>query len=179
MLDPTFRQGFAQLAPLGLSYEAYQFHTQLDELASLAEAFPDTSIILNHVGTPLGVGPFAGRRDDVFSQWKASVIRIARCPNVVVKLGGLGMSICGFGFHERPQPPSSDDLVAAWRPWIETCIELFGPQRSMFESNFPPDRGSCSYGVLWNAFKKIAAGCSAEDKAMLFAGTARRVYRVP
>jgi predicted TIM-barrel fold metal-dependent hydrolase len=175
---PAFRQGFAQLAPLGLSFEAWQFHTQLGEVTDLARAFPDTSIILNHVGGPLGVGPFAGRADAVFADWKRGMTELARCPNVTVKLGGLGMRIGMFDHHARETPPSSQQIADAWRPWIDTTIELFGPQRCLFESNFPVDKMSTGYATLWNAFKRLAAGASAEDKTALFSGTASRVYRI-
>jgi len=179
--QPAFREGFAQLAPLGLSFEAWQFHPQLPDVLALARAFPDTTIILNHVGGPLGVGPYAGRHDEVFAAWRPMVQALAGCPNVVVKLGGLGMRISPFNFHDPqawPAPPSSIDLAAAWRPWIETCIEAFGPERCMFESNFPVDQASTGYAVLWNAFKRLAAGASDSALAALFSGTARRVYRL-
>lgn len=176
--DQTLREGFATLAPLGLTFDSWVYHHQLSDVADLASAFPDTSIILDHVGGPIGIGPYAGKRDEIFPQWKAGILELARRPNVAVKLGGLGMKLSGFGFHERPMPPSSDDLAAAWRPYIETCIEAFGPDRAMFESNFPVDQLSCSYVVLWNAFKRLAAGCSAEEKAALFSRTAARIYSV-
>jgi predicted TIM-barrel fold metal-dependent hydrolase len=176
--DATFRQGFAQLAPLGLSFEAWQYQPQLAEVTDLARAFPDTSIILNHVGGPLGVGPYAGRRDETYAQWQRDMAELARCPNVSVKLGGLGMRIGVFDHFRQPEPPSSTEVADAWRPWIERCIELFGAERCMFESNFPVDKTSASYAVLWNAFKRLAAGASAEQKTALFSGTARRVYRL-
>jgi predicted TIM-barrel fold metal-dependent hydrolase len=174
----AFRAGFAHLAPLDLSFDAWLYHPQLPELVDLARAFPETTIVLDHVGGPLGCGPYAGRRDDVFATWKDSVRRLADCPNVVVKLGGLGMRIGPFDFHRREKPPTSADLAAAWRPYIEACITAFGADRCMFESNFPVDKVTCSYGVLWNAFKRLAAGSSARDKTALFGGTAKRVYRL-
>lgn len=176
--DASFRQGFAQLAPLGLSFEAWQFHPQLPEVTALARAFPDTQIILNHLGGPLGVGPYAGKLDQTFAQWTQHMAELASCPNVTVKLGGLGMKIGPFDHHARPLPPSSQEVADAWRPWVETAIHQFGAQRCMFESNFPVDKGGASYAVLWNAFKRIAAGASADDKAALFAGTAQRVYKL-
>ena len=176
--DAVFRQGFARLAPLGLSFEAWQFHPQLPEVTALAQAFPDTTIILNHLGGPLGVGPYAGQQEATFAQWRSHMADLARCPNVHVKLGGLGMRIGPFDHHARPMPPSSQEVADAWRPWVETAIEQFGAQRCMFESNFPVDKGGASYAVLWNAFKRIAAGASATDKAALFEGTARSVYRL-
>ncbi len=176
--DAHFRSGFAQLAPLGLSFDAWLYHPQIPELQNLAEAFPDTMIVLDHVGGPLGVGPYKGQRDAVFAEWAAHIKAIARCPNVHVKLGGLGMRINGFGLHEGKLPPSSDELAALWEPYIETCINAFGAGRCMFESNFPVDKGSYSYPVLWNAFKKLARNCSADEKAALFRETAARIYMI-
>ena len=173
-----FREGFACLGPLGLSFDAWLFHPQLDELTDLARAFPGTAIVMDHVGGATHVGPYAGRRDAVFAEWKAAMGRLAACPNVVVKLGGLGMKLFGFDFHERALPPSSEDLASAWRPYIETCIELFGTRRCMYESNFPVDKGSCGYPILWNAFKRISAGASGAEKSDLFAATAARFYRL-
>lgn len=178
LLDPTFRKGFAHLAPLALSFDAWLFHPQIGELADLARAFPDTPIILDHCGGPAGTGQYANRRDEIFATWKASILEIARCPNVVVKLGGLAMCLLGYDFHERPIPPSSEELATAWRPYIETCIEAFGPRRAMFESNFPPDKGQCSYQVIFNAFKRISASFSETEKDALFSGTATNVYRL-
>jgi predicted TIM-barrel fold metal-dependent hydrolase len=178
LLDPTFRKGFACLAPLGLSFDAWLFHPQIGELTDLARAFPDTRIVLDHCGGPAGIGVYANRRDEIFVTWKDSILQIAKCPNVAVKLGGLAMCLLGFDFHRRPVPPSSQELAAAWRPYIETCIEAFGPQRCMFESNFPPDKGQCSYQVVFNAFKRIAASCSETEKTALFSRTAMDVYRL-
>lgn len=175
---PVFREGFAQLAPLGLSFEAWQYHTQLPEVADLARAFPDTAIILNHVGGPLGVGPYAGRADAVFADWKRGMTELAACPNVTVKLGGLGMRIGMFDHYARATPPTSAEIAQAWKPWVDTSIELFGANRCMFESNFPVDKVSSGYAVLWNAFKRMAAGASASEKTDLFSGTASRVYRI-
>jgi L-fuconolactonase len=176
--DPAFRRGFAQLAPLGLSFDAWMVHTQLAELVELAPAFPDTAIILNHVGGAIGIGPYAGKRDAVFAEWRTSIREVARCPNVQIKLGGLGMRLFGFDFSSRARPPTSEELAAAWRPYIESCIEAFGAERCMFESNFPVDKGTCSYAVIWNAFKRIAAGASPTEKQWLFSGTASKVYRL-
>lgn len=177
--DPQVHKGFAHLAPLGLSFDAWMYHTQLDEAIELAQAFPGTTIILNHVGGAIGIGPYAGKRDEVFAAWRASMQALAQCPNVYVKLGGMGMRLFGFEFAAQAQPPASEALAAAWRPYVETCIDAFGVQRCMFESNFPVDKGSCSYHVLWNAFKRIARGASASEKQSLFSATARRVYALP
>ena len=154
------------------------YFTQLAELVDLARGFPETPIVLDHVGGPIGIGPYAGKRDEVFAEWKRSIADLARCPNVHVKLGGLGMRLFGFDVHTGELPPSSEQLAAAWRPYVETCIAAFGANRAMFESNFPVDKGSGSYQVFWNAFKRIAAGSSAAEKADLFAGTASRFYRL-
>ncbi|MFL6814545.1 MAG: amidohydrolase family protein [Bradyrhizobium sp.] len=178
LLDPIFREGFACLAPLGLSFDAWLFHPQIGELADLARAFPDTAIVLDHCGGPIGVGSYANRREEIFAGWKASIQDIAKCPNVVVKLGGLAMRLLGYDFDRRPKPPSSEDAAAAWRPYIETCIEAFGAERCMFESNFPPDKGQCSYQVIFNAFKRIAAQYSEPEKTALFSGTATEFYRL-
>src|SRR5881227_582914 len=175
LLDSTFRKGFACLAPLGLSFDAWLFHPQIGELTDLARAFPDTKIVLDHCGGPIGIGSYAGRREEIFPMWKASIQEIARCPNVVVK---LAMCLLGYDFHLRPKPPSSEEAAAAWRPYIETCIEAFGPNRCMFESNFPPDKGQCSYQVIFNAFKRLAAQYSETEKTALFSGTAARAYRL-
>jgi len=178
LLDPTFRKGFACLAPLGLSFDAWMFHPQIGELTDLARAFPETKIVLDHCGGPVGLGRFANRREETFAVWKASIEEIAKCPNVVVKLGGLAMRLLGYDFHQRPRPPSSEEAAAAWHPYIESCIEAFGPGRCMFESNFPPDKGQCSYQVIFNAFKRIAAPYSEAEKTALFSKTATEVYRL-
>jgi predicted TIM-barrel fold metal-dependent hydrolase len=178
LLDPAFRKGFACLAPLGLSFDAWLFQPQIGELTDLARAFPDTKIVLDHCGGVLGIGSYAGRREELFPVWKASIQEVAKCPNVSVKLGGLAMRLLGYDFHERPMPPSSEEAAAAWRPYIETCIEAFGPQRAMFESNFPPDKGQCSYQVIFNAFKRLAAQYSEAEKTALFSKTAADFYRL-
>ena len=178
LLDSAFRKGFACLAPLGLSFDAWLFHPQIGELADLARAFPGTPIVLDHCGGPAGIGRFANRREEVFPAWRAAIREIAKCENVVVKLGGLAMCLLGYDFHLRATPPSSEELAAAWRPYVETCIEAFGPKRAMFESNFPPDKGQCSYQVIFNAFKRIAASCGEDEKTALFSGTAMDFYRL-
>ncbi|MDP3172843.1 MAG: amidohydrolase family protein [Phenylobacterium sp.] len=176
LYDPTVREGIACLAPLGLTLDTWLYHPQIQDVADLAEAFPDTQIILDHVGGPVGTGRYAGKRDEAYAVWRKGVEAVARQPNVSVKLGGLAMELSGFDFHEGPKPPSSQELADAWRPYVEPCIELFGADRAMFESNFPVDKFSCSYGLLWNAFKRLAAGASAQEKTALFSGTAARVY---
>ncbi|MEZ5766027.1 MAG: amidohydrolase family protein [Xanthobacteraceae bacterium] len=176
--DPQFRKGFACLGPFGLTFDAWLFHPQIPQLADLARAFPDQRIVMDHCGGPVGLGVYANRRDEIFKVWKASVQDIAKCRNVVVKLGGLAMALLGYDFHLRPKPVSSEELAAAWRPYMEVCIEAFGPDRCMFESNFPPDKGQCSYQVIWNALKRIAAPYSEAEKARMFEGTAAEVYKI-
>ena len=178
LADRAFREGFSNLAPLGLTFEAWLYHyPQIPELTSLAQAFPGTQIVLNHVGGPLAIGSYAGKRDEIFSNWSASIRALAKCPNVSVKLGGVGMRVNGFGFEQQAEPPSSDALVAAWRPYFDLCIDAFGTARCMFESNFPVDKGSYSYPVFWNACKKLAHGACADDRANLFSRTAAKFYR--
>jgi predicted TIM-barrel fold metal-dependent hydrolase len=177
--DPDFRAGFARLRRLGMTFEAWLYHPQLGDLLDLLRAFPDQKVVLNHLGGPLGVGPYEGRRPEVFAQWRAYMTELATCANLHVKLGGLALNVNGFGFHEQPLPPSSGELAAAWRPYFETAISLFGSDRCMFESNFPVDKGMCSYPVLWNAFKRIAAEYSADEKAALFHRTAQLFYSLP
>lgn len=176
--DKNFRAGFACLAPLGLSFDAFLYQPQIVELADLAHAFPDTPIVLDHAGSPLGIGVYAGRKQEMFTAWKAALAELATCPNVSIKLGGLGMVLLGLDFHKRTRPPTSTELAEAWRPYLETCIELFGTGRCMFESNFPPDKASCSYGVIWNAFKRIAAGAGEDEKTDLFRRSAERFYKL-
>ncbi|MFM0349101.1 amidohydrolase family protein [Paraburkholderia sp. RL17-347-BIC-D] len=175
---PEFRAGFARLAPSGLSFDTWLFFHQIPRLTALARAFPQTPIAVNHCGGILGIGRYAGRRKEVFAQWSASLSELAACPNVVMKLGGLGMRLSGFEFDALEHAPSSIQLAEAWRPWIETCIEAFGPERCMFESNFPVDKGSYSYGIGWNAMKRLVAGASTDEKTNLFWRSASRFYRL-
>jgi L-fuconolactonase len=177
-LDPVFREGFAKLQPLGLSFDAWLYHPQLPDVIDLARAFPDQPIVMDHVGGVLGIGPYAGKRAEIFPVWQRHVRELARSENVHMKLGGLAMKICGFEFDKQARPPSSEELAAAWRPYIETCIEAFGVKRCMFESNFPVDKVSCSYAMLWNAFKRLAAGATAAEKQALFHDTAVNFYRL-
>ncbi|HLH73028.1 MAG TPA: amidohydrolase family protein, partial [Chloroflexota bacterium] len=179
LADRAFREGFARLAPLDLSFDAWLYHPQINELTDLARAFPDTRIVLNHVGGPLGIGSYAGHRDEVFAIWRRSIRELAGCPNVSVKVGGLGMRINGFGFEDAPAPPSSETLAVAWRPYVETCLEAFGTNRCMFESNFPVDKGSYPYAAYWNACKRLTRSASPDEKADLFQRTAARFYRIP
>lgn len=173
-----FRAGVAELTRLGLSLDAWVFFTQLDDVVDLARSCADTSIVMGHCGGPLGYGPYAGRRDEVFAQWKLAVTKLAGCPNVTMKLGGMMIRLAAIDFRQLPSPPSSAEIARLWRPYIETCIELFGPDRCMFESNFPVEKLGADWVTLWNAFKRITAGCSADEKIALFSATARRVYRL-
>jgi predicted TIM-barrel fold metal-dependent hydrolase len=177
-MSADFRKGFAELSKHGLSFDAWLLEPQLDELLDLAKAFPDTRIVLDHVGTPLGVGGYAGRRDERFEAWADNIRKLAALPNMHVKLGGLAMAFAGFDSYMAAPPASSEVLAAEWKPYIETCIEAFGADRCMFESNFPVDLCGSPYGILWNAFKRITAGYSASEKTALFSGTACKFYRI-
>ncbi|RUY69439.1 amidohydrolase family protein [Mesorhizobium sp. M7A.F.Ca.CA.001.05.1.1] len=176
--QPHFRAGFARLVAMGLSFDAWLYHPQLADVTDLARAFPEASIVMGHCGCPLGYGPYAGRKDEVFAAWKAPMAELATCPNVSIKLGGMMMRLAAYDYNTRPAPPTSAELASMWGPYIETCIELFGADRAMFESNFPVDRMGIGYAALWNAFKRIVSGASDGVKRGLFAGTARRVYRL-
>ncbi len=178
MMRADFRRGLGRLTALGLSFDAWLFHPQLADVIDLARAFPDTNIIMGHVGGPLGYGPYAGKREEVSASWKAGITELAKCQNVVMKLGGMMMRLAAYDYGTLPAPPSSAELAAYWRPYVETCIELFGPDRCTFESNFPVEKMGIGWAALWNAFKRIAAGASAEEKRALFSGTARRAYRL-
>ena len=176
MLDARFRAGVARLAQRNLVYDAWQYHPQLGELCSLADAFPHMPVVVNHCGGLLGIGSYSGPEN--FAHWKALVTEVARRPNTLMKLGGLSRRRCGFGFEDRQTPPTASELAHAWQPYIETCIALFGPTRCMFESNFPPDLVAGSYRTIWNAFKLTTSGYSAAEKNALFNGTARHTYGI-
>ncbi|MBH99569.1 MAG: amidohydrolase [Acidimicrobiaceae bacterium] len=176
--DKHFRNGVRFLGQLGLTYESWHYHYQLQEFADLCRAAPETSIVLDHFGTPLGVGPYASRREEIHAAWRKDLAELALCPNVVAKLGGLAMPDNGFGWHKAERPPTSDEIVAAHRDHYLHAIDHFGPDRCMFESNFPVDRLSLSYGVLYNAFKKIVADFTDAEQDAMFSGTAARVYRL-
>ena len=176
LLQEDYRRGFAELGSRGMTFEAWCYHTQIPEVIDLARAFPDTTIILDHFGGPLGTGPYTGNSDEVFETWKPLVSELATCDNVFAKLGGINMDVNGFGWHQKSLPPSSKQLADATRRYYDFTIEAFGPDRCMFESNFPVDKLSCSYQVVWNTFKRIASGASKSEKAALFHDTAARVY---
>ncbi len=173
-----FRAGVRQLGASGYTYDTWHFYHQNQDFLKLARAVPETTMILDHFGTPLGAGAYANRRDEVFGQWKADMAEIAKCPNVVAKLGGMAMPDNGFGWDQRATPPTSDEFVQAQRDYYLHTIECFGPKRCMFESNFPVDKLSISYAVLWNGLKKIAAGFTEAEKDAMFYGTAARIYRL-
>ncbi len=173
-----FRKGFRHLSRLGLSFDAWLLEPQLPDVVDLARAFAETTIVLDHVGTPLGRGSYQGRLEERFPIWRDNIRELAKTTNVAVKLGGLAMSFCNFpSFLAEPRAPS-EQLAGEWRPYVETCIEAFGADRCMFESNFPVDMGACDYRTLWNAFKRLAKGASPDERRALFAGTATRVYRL-
>jgi predicted TIM-barrel fold metal-dependent hydrolase len=177
-LRADFRAGLNRLTAMGLSLDALVYHHQHADLIDLARACPDANIVMNHTGMPLGYGPFAGKQSEVYAQWRTTIPEIAACPNVTMKLGGMMMRLAAYDYNALPAPPTSEQLAAFWRPYIEPCIELFGAGRCTFESNFPVDKMGIGYAALWNAFKRIAAGASPDEKIALFSGTARRVYRL-
>lgn len=178
MSDKKFREGLAQLAPRGLSLDAWLFHPQLPELLDLAHCFPGTSIVLDHCGGPIGIGRYAARRAEGFQEWKNSMTALAACPNVSVKIGALNMSFTALDATHKARPHDSQEMAALQRDIVLSTIDLFGPARCMLESNFPVDMVSTSYVLLWNCFKRLTAGYSADERADLFFGTANRVYRL-
>ena len=178
LADPGYRAGLRTLARRGLTYDAMLYHGQIAELVDVAREIPDLSIILDHYGCLLGVGPYEGRREALLPSWRSDLAKLAECPNVTIKLGGLGMIVCGPTWHLQPLPPTSQQLADDWRPMFDTVVELFGATRCMFESNFPVDKAMYSYRVLWNAFKRLAERASDAERAAMVGGTARRVYSI-
>jgi len=176
--DEDFRRGVARLGERGLTYDTWHYHHQNEDFLALAKAVPNTTLVLDHFGTPIGVGPYAEQREEIFAKWQDDMLALSKCPNVVAKLGGLAMPDNGWGWHERELPPTSDEFVEAQSRYYDHMIDCFGAGRCMFESNFPVDRWSISYPVLWNGLKKIAAKFSEVDQRALFTETARRVYRL-
>jgi len=174
----AFREGYAQLGKFNLSFDAWLLEPQLPQLIDLVQHFPQIPVVLDHVGTPLGIATYEGKREQRFALWRENIQKLAQLPNVCVKLGGLAMPYCNFRSFMQTPAASSVQLASEWKPYIETCITAFGVNRCMFESNFPVDKGSCTYPVLWNALKLIAKGYSAAEKSALFSGTAARVYRL-
>jgi L-fuconolactonase len=176
--EPLFRQGFAALASYDLTFDAWVYQTQLDDLIDLAHTFPQQPIVLNHTGGVLGIGGYTDRRDQLFQAWRGGMHQLAQCPNLYVKLGGLGMRRSGFEFYGHAGDFSSLTIAETWRPWIDACLDEFGAEKCMFESNFPVDGASCSYRVLWNAFKRLMSGASHTQKQQAFHDTAARFYRI-
>jgi predicted TIM-barrel fold metal-dependent hydrolase len=178
LASDAFRAGARVLARMGLSLEGWLYFPQLPELADFARAVPDLPIILNHIGGLLRVGPYANRDSEVLATWRSGVAAVAACPNITIKLGGIGMPRTGFDWHARGKPIGSEELAASMAPFLMYCIEQFGPTRCMFESNFPVDKVSYSYVVMYNAFKRLSTGYSAAERAAMFHDTAVRVYRI-
>lgn len=178
LLDKVFRAGIGELVQRGLIFEAHLWHPQLHELTDFARAFPDLTIVVNHCGGPLGIGRYKDMREEVMANWRRDLAELARCDNVMVKLGGVNMTIIGHDWHKRDRPPTSDELLAAAGDIIRYAIETFGTERAMFESNYPAERASCAYGPLWNFFKKVTANFSALDKARLYHDNATRIYKL-
>ncbi len=176
--DERFRSGVACLVGMGLNFDAWLYHPQLPELAELARRFPNLTVVLNHMAGPLGIGPYEGRRDDVLQEWRKGLSELAACENVYVKLGGRTMTSAGFGWHRMKSPPGSVCLAENLKPYVHACVDRFGPDRCMFESNFPVDRASCSYTVLWNAFKRLSREYTPSERAKLLHDTAAGVYQV-
>lgn len=179
LAEPIFRRGLTCLSRFNLTFDALVYHTQIDEVADLADAFPDQPIVLNHIGQVLGVANFASRRDAVFLEWQSAMKRLSNRSNVYVKIGGMGMPMFGFGFESQPKPACAETLAQAWKPFIDFSIETFGTSRCMFESNFPVDKQSCSYTELWNAFKLVTRTLSESERKDLFYRSACRTYRLP
>ncbi|MFT4571131.1 MAG: L-fuconolactonase [Hyphomicrobiaceae bacterium] len=178
LADSTFREGFAELGRRNLTFDAWLYHPQIEELTALAQAFPDQPIVLDHLGGPIGIGEYASKQDELLVFWKQAIARLAQCPNVYAKLGGLVMPLRGFNLHKQERPASSATLVELTKDFYLFMIDQFGPQRCMFESNFPMDKASCSYPILWNSFKRITKGFSAADKSALYHDNAARLYDV-
>ena len=177
LIDQRVDEAVVVLCRMGMSLDCWLYHTQLDEVAQLADKHPELTIILNHVGSPILGGPYRGKSDEVFQEWQAAIARVGQRENVYVKLGALPIRMPDYE-GDRTLPPGSEEVAAAWRPWMETCIEAFGAARSMYESNFPVQKRWCSYQVCWNAFKLISAGASEGEKSDLFTGAAARAYRI-
>lgn len=174
----SFRVGFAEFAARDLTFDAWVLEPQLGDVLALAKAFPNQKIVLDHCGSPLNIASYRGTLDENFDRWKTSITALAECDNVSVKLGGLAMAFCGMPENGPAKGVGSAELAAMWAPYIEHCIAAFGTQRAMFESNYPVDRWGATYPVLWNAFKRITAGYSADEKAALYAGNAARFYGI-
>ena len=179
MGSSEFHAAAQTLASMGLSFDSWLYHPQLPEVAALATAVPDLTIVVNHLGGPLAIGPYGHARDQARKAWKTNMKRVANTPNVSLKLGAIGMdNAFAMGWSTRDTPPSSEEVAAYWSDDVRFCIDLFGPERCMFESNFPVDRQTLPYPVIWNSFQMIAAGYTDAEQDDLFSGTATRVYRL-
>jgi predicted TIM-barrel fold metal-dependent hydrolase len=178
LMDPRTRAAIRRIETFGLTLDVWCFQTQMAEVIDVCRAFPNLTTIINHIAGPIGIGPYRGRQDELFAAWSDGVRTLAALPNTFMKIGGLGMRFTGKDFHLGVDPPSSDRFSGVWRPYVDHCIQAFGPLRCMFESNFPVDKGMCSYPVLWNAYKKMSASYSTEERKAMLAGTAARVYRI-
>src|SRR6185369_1997997 len=178
LMQQQAREAIACIEKLNLSLDVWLFFTQLDEALDVCRSFPGLKVVIDHAGGPVGIGPYEGQREAVFAEWHKRIQALAQCPNAVIKLGGLAMRYGGFNFNKLPSPPSSDLLLEKWKPYVEACIQSFGPSRCMFESNFPIDRGMCNYHVLWNAFKKMTLHYSPEEREYLFRRTAVETYKL-
>jgi predicted TIM-barrel fold metal-dependent hydrolase len=176
--ETAARKTISCIEKLGLSLDVWCFHTQLAEVIDVCKAFPNLPIVVDHVGGPLGIGPHKDKREEVYAIWIEHIRALSKIPNVFLKIGGLGMRFTGYEFHKQASPPSSDELVKAWKPYVQPCIDAFGPARCMFESNFPVDKAMFSYPVMWNAFKKLAAGYSESEKDSLCFGAAAKFYKL-
>ena len=178
MLHPNFIDGAKCVQDANLSLDFWIYHTQLNEMEKIARALPDLTIILNHIGGPIHIGEYEGKQAATHREWRSAMMRLSRIPNINVKLGGLGMAVNGAKFHNSKFPPNSVQLSDVWKPWIYETIDMFGFDRCMFESNFPVDKGSCSYGALWNAFKIIAKDMSDDEINKLFSKNAAKIYKI-
>jgi L-fuconolactonase len=178
MLHPNFIDGAKCVQDANLSLDFWIYHTQLNEMEKIARALPDLTIILNHIGGPIHIGEYEGKQAATHREWRSAMMRLSRIPNINVKLGGLGMAVNGAKFHNSKFPPNSVQLSDIWKPWIYETIDMFGFDRCMFESNFPVDKGSCSYGALWNAFKIIAKDMSDDEINKLFSKNAAKIYKI-
>tara|TARA_B110000305_G_scaffold107732_1_gene121227 strand:- start:1238 stop:2074 length:837 start_codon:yes stop_codon:yes gene_type:complete len=178
MLHPNFIDGAKCIQDANLSLDFWIYHTQLNEMEKIARALPDLTIILNHIGGPIHLGEYEGKQAATHREWRSAMMRLSRIPNINVKLGGLGMAVNGAKFHNSKFPPNSVQLSDVWKPWIYETIDMFGFDRCMFESNFPVDKGSCSYGALWNAFKILAKDMSDDEINKLFSKNAAKIYKI-
>ena len=178
MLHPNFIEGAKCIQNANLSLDFWIYHTQLNEMEKIARSLPDLTIILNHIGGPIHLGEYEGKQAATHREWRSAMMRLSRIPNINVKLGGLGMAVNGAKFHNNKFPPNSVQLSDVWKPWIYETIDMFGFDRCMFESNFPVDKGSCSYGALWNAFKILAKDMSDDEINKLFSKNAAKIYKI-